>query len=65
VPVKVRDLLKILERDGWFLIRTRGSREETLDRMREALSVHIEGMRLHGEVIPEPRAESCLVAVAA
>jgi predicted RNase H-like HicB family nuclease len=46
-------------------IATGRTREETLDQMREALMFHIEGMRLHGEMIPEPRAESCLVAVAA
>lgn len=46
-------------------IATGKTREATLERMREALAFHIEGMRLHGEVIPEPRTESRLVAVAA
>jgi predicted RNA binding protein YcfA (HicA-like mRNA interferase family) len=26
--VKVRDVLKLLEEDGWFLIRTRGSQRQ-------------------------------------
>jgi predicted RNase H-like HicB family nuclease len=28
--------------------------EETRQLMREAIEFHIEGMRLHGEVVPEP-----------
>jgi predicted RNase H-like HicB family nuclease len=28
--------------------------EETRQLMREAIEFHIEGMRMHGEVIPEP-----------
>jgi len=27
-PVKVRDILKQLEEDGWFLVRTRGSHSQ-------------------------------------
>lgn len=30
------------------------SREETLQLMREAIEFHLEGMKLHGEPIPEP-----------
>ncbi len=30
------------------------TREETLELMREAIEFHLEGMRLHGESIPEP-----------
>jgi predicted RNase H-like HicB family nuclease len=30
------------------------SREETLDLIREAIEFHLEGMRLHGEPIPDP-----------
>jgi predicted RNase H-like HicB family nuclease len=28
--------------------------EETRQLMREAIDFHIEGMRMHGEVVPEP-----------
>ena len=30
------------------------SREETLQLLREAIEFHLEGMRLHGETIPQP-----------
>ncbi len=30
------------------------SREETLDLIRDAIEFHLEGMRLHGEPIPDP-----------
>jgi predicted RNase H-like HicB family nuclease len=30
------------------------TREETLHLIREAIEFHLEGMRLHGESIPEP-----------
>lgn len=30
------------------------TRDETLQLMREAIEFHLEGMRLHGEVIPRP-----------
>ncbi len=30
------------------------TREETLDLIREAIELHLEGMRLHGESIPGP-----------
>ena len=26
--VKVRDVIKLLEKDGWFLVRTRGSHDQ-------------------------------------
>ena len=26
--VKVRDLIRVIERDGWFLVRTRGSHHQ-------------------------------------
>ncbi len=34
------------------------TREETLDLIREAITFHLEGMRLHGESIPDP-ASTC------
>jgi predicted RNase H-like HicB family nuclease len=30
------------------------TREETLNLIREAIEFHVDGMRLHGESIPEP-----------
>jgi predicted RNase H-like HicB family nuclease len=35
-------------------VTTGGTLEETKANMREAISGHIEAMRLHGEAIPEP-----------
>jgi predicted RNase H-like HicB family nuclease len=40
------------------------TREETLDLIREAIEFHLEGMRLHGESIPEPTAICEYVEVA-
>lgn len=44
-------------------IATGTTRGETLQRMREAIAFHLEGMRLNGETIPEPSTESDRVAV--
>lgn len=44
-------------------IATGKTREATLHRMREAMSFHIDGMRLNGEAIPDPSTESDRVAV--
>jgi predicted RNase H-like HicB family nuclease len=35
-------------------VATGSSLEETRQRIAEAIEFHIEGMRLHGETIPEP-----------
>jgi predicted RNase H-like HicB family nuclease len=39
--------------------------EEVEQNMREAIEFHLEGMRLHGEPIPEPSTRSVYVDVAA
>lgn len=39
------------------------TREETIQLMREAVAFHLEGMRLHGESIPQPTALSDYVEV--
>jgi predicted RNase H-like HicB family nuclease len=44
-------------------IATGKSREEVGKRIQEAMEFHIEGMRLHGEAIPEPSIEADRVAV--
>lgn len=46
-------------------IATGETREEVLDLMREAIEFHLEGMRLYGERVPEPKTESARVTVAA
>jgi len=28
MPLKVRDIVRLLERDGWFLVRTKGSHRQ-------------------------------------
>jgi len=28
MPLKVRDIIRLLERDGWFLVRTKGSHRQ-------------------------------------
>jgi predicted RNase H-like HicB family nuclease len=44
-------------------IATAKSREEIEQRIREAIEFHIEGMRLHGETVPEPSIEAGTVSV--
>jgi predicted RNase H-like HicB family nuclease len=39
--------------------------EEVKENMRDAIEFHLEGMRLHGEAIPEPSTQSIYVEVAA
>ena len=40
------------------------TREETNDLIREAIAFHLEGMRLHGEPLPEPASMCDYVEVA-
>ena len=35
-------------------IATGATREQTVERMREAIALHIEGLRTDGEPVPEP-----------
>ena len=44
-------------------IATGKTREEVEQRIREAIEFHIEGMRQHGERVPEPSIEAGKVAV--
>jgi predicted RNase H-like HicB family nuclease len=41
------------------------TREETAQLIREAIEFHIEGLRLHGEPVPEPSAVAETVSIAA
>ena len=41
------------------------TREEVEDLIREAIEFHIEGLRLHGEHVPEPCSEAANVRVSA
>jgi predicted RNase H-like HicB family nuclease len=45
-------------------IATAATRQELEPLIREAIEFHVEGMRLHGEPIPEPTVEAGLVEVA-
>ena len=38
---------------------------EVEENMRDAIELHLKGMRLHGETIPEPNSQSVYVEVAA
>jgi predicted RNase H-like HicB family nuclease len=74
-PTALREYTVILEKgeNNWSAyvpdlpgcIATGKTRDETLQRMREAIQFHIEGMRLNGEPVPEPTTESDRVTVAA
>jgi predicted RNase H-like HicB family nuclease len=43
-------------------IVTGTTREQTVERMREALALHIEGLRADGEPVPEPVTSAELIA---
>ena len=43
-------------------ITTGRTREQTVERMREAIALHLEGLRADGEPIPEPVTSAELVA---
>lgn len=44
-------------------IATGRTRDETTQRMREAIEFHIEGLRLHGQSVPEPTTEAGRISV--
>jgi predicted RNase H-like HicB family nuclease len=46
-------------------VATGGTREEVEREMHEAIAFHIEGLRLAGEQIPEPRSQAAYCNVAA
>ncbi len=46
-------------------IATGKTREETEQQIREAIEFHIEGMRQHGESVPDPSIEAGTVFVSA
>lgn len=45
-------------------IATAAIREVLEQQIREAIEFHIEGLRLHGEAVPEPTVEAGLVTIA-
>ena len=45
-------------------VATAGTRDEVLKEIREAMELHIEGMREDGEPIPEPRTTAAVVDAA-
>ena len=44
---------------------TASTREDLLDEIREAIELHIEGLREDGESVPQPQATTEVVEVAA
>ena len=46
-------------------VATGKTREETEQRLREAISFHIEGLKIDGEPVPEPTVEAGSVSVPA
>jgi len=72
--VKIRDVMKLVERDGWLLRNQTGSNlpgcvaagdtvEETERLMRDAIEMHLAGMREDGEPIPEPTTKAGMLPV--
>ena len=46
-------------------VATGSTREETLAEIREAITLHIESLREHGEPVPQPQTTTDVVEVAA
>ncbi len=46
-------------------VATASTREDLLDEIREAIELHIEGLREDGESVPQPQATTEVVEVAA
>jgi len=44
-------------------IATAATRQEVKDAMQEAIEFHIEGLRLEGELVPEPQIEAAFCEV--
>lgn len=44
-------------------IATGETREETVEEMRQAIELHIENLRLHGEPVPQPQTTAAVVEV--
>jgi predicted RNA binding protein YcfA (HicA-like mRNA interferase family) len=67
-------MIRELESDGWFQVRHKGSHglfhhavkfgTVTVLGVAEAISMHVELMREHGEVVPPPSAKVAVVRVA-
>ena len=55
--MKVRELLRVLNDDGWYQVRIR--------LIQEAIEFHIEGLKKHGDPVPEPASSIEFVEVAA
>jgi hypothetical protein len=69
--MKVRDVIKMLVQDGWYLDVRGGATASTSTRlsretqMREAIAFHLDSMARDGEPIPEPHTYSAYVEVPA
>ena len=46
-------------------VATGATRAEVERLIQEGIAFHIEGMRLHGETVPEPSSEAALISVSA
>lgn len=46
-------------------VATGATREEAVSEMRQAIRLHIESLREHGETVPEPHCTAAVVQVAA
>lgn len=51
--MKVRDAIKIIEKDGWFLSRQKGSHKQYKHTFKKGL-VTIAAHKLSDEIAPEP-----------
>jgi len=70
--MKVREVIRMLEEDGWHQVATRGShrqfgktREEVEKAVRDAIEFHLDGLREDGEPIPSPHSYSTYCEITA
>jgi len=64
-PVKVRDLIKMVEEDSWYCVATGASREEVEQTMREAIEFHLEELKGEGYPVPRPHSYTTYIEVPA
>ncbi|PYR87665.1 MAG: hypothetical protein DMF84_31070 [Acidobacteria bacterium] len=61
--MKIRDVIKMLEDDGWAAVRQ--PKEEIQREMKDAIAFHLDGLREEGLAIPEPHSSSSYVDIPA
>ena len=61
--MKAKETIELIEKDGWYLARTRGSHRQDKHQTKIGLVTvfHLEGLKLEGYEIPEPKTTSTYI----